>query len=179
MNKTQRIIITGGPGTGKSTILQHLEERGYPSFSEVSRAVIKKELEKEDSEILPWRDLSGFSDVVFNGQMAQYRRAEAGKINFYDRGLIDVIAYLRKDLLDSDALESLVEHYPYHKTVFITPPWPEIYSQDEERREDPEAMQAIHKSLVSTYKDFDYEIIEVPKAEAETRTKFVLNHLGF
>lgn len=176
MNNTLRVVITGGPGTGKSTIIDQLEQKGFPCHREVSRAVIKKELEK-GSDLLPWNDLPGFSNIVFEGQTSQYHRAEEHKINFYDRGLIDVIAYLRKDLLPADTLEDLVQHYPYHNKIFVTPPWEDIYRTDSERREDFETMQAIHDSLVDTYTHFGYQVVEVPKGQSYERTNFILKEL--
>lgn len=177
MEKTLRIVITGGPGTGKSTVLKGLQQRGYPCHWEISRSVIKEELEK-GTALLPWEDLPGFSEKVFTGQIAQYHQAEEGKVNFFDRGIIDVIAYLKKDLLPTEALEKLVEHYPYHNKIFVTPPWPGIYQQDTERREDLKTMEAIHHSLVDTYRSFAYEVIEVPKVASGKRVEFVLRHLN-
>ncbi len=176
MNSTLRVVITGGPGTGKSTILQHLAEEGFPIHHEMSRAVIKEELNR-NSDLVPWRDLPGFSQKVFKGQTGQWHEAVEGRVNFYDRGIIDVIAYLKKDLLPHDALSDLVHHYPYHKNVFLTPPWPEIYAQDTERREDLRAMQAIHDALLKTYQEFDYHVWEIPKTGSRERMNFVLQHL--
>lgn len=177
MNTTKRVIITGGPGTGKSTIIDLLEEKGYPCHREVSRAVIKEELAKGSTQ-LPWDDLSGFSNLVFDGQTSQYRHAEEGKVNFYDRGIIDVIAYLKKDKLPSDALEDLARHYPYYTKVFLTPPWEEIYAKDDERRENFETMTVIHKELKDAYTSFGYEVIEVPKGSSQERVNFILEQLG-
>lgn len=177
MGTTQRVIITGGPGTGKSTIIDLMEQSGYTCHREVSRAVIKKELAKGSTQV-PWEDLSGFSNLVFDGQTNQYRNAVEGKINFYDRGIIDVIAYLKKDNLPSDALEDLAKHYPYYSKVFLTPPWEEIYSMDEERREDFATMNVIHQELIDAYTRFGYEVIEVPKSSPQERVKFILGHLG-
>lgn len=177
MANTQRVIITGGPGTGKSSILHELEKMGFPVHQEIARAVIKRHLEA-GNDLLPWKDLGGFSDVVFNGQKSQYREAQEGRINFYDRGMVDVVAYLRKDSIPATSLEDLLEHYPYHPTVFMTPPWPDIYTQDVERREDEETMHAIHNSLVDTYSEFGYEVLEVPKISLGDRVDFILNQLG-
>lgn len=176
MDNTLRVVITGGPGTGKSTILDHLAEEGFPIHQEMSRAVIKEELNR-NSDLVPWRDLPAFSEKVFKGQTGQWHEALEGKVNFYDRGIIDVIAYLKKDLLPHDALSELVHHYPYHRSVFLTPPWPEIYAQDTERREDLRTMQAIHDALLKTYQEFEYTVWEIPKSGPRERMNFVLQHL--
>lgn len=173
---TQRVIITGGPGTGKSSIIGELEKMGYPCFTEVSRAVIKEEMAK-GTNLVPWRDLPGFSDKVFKGQTRQYHEAQEGKINFYDRGMVDVIAYLRKDHEPTDGLDALVEHYPYHHMIFLTPPWHEIYSTDEERKEALEDMEQIHHSLMDTYRSFGYEVVEVPRVALDERVAFILKQL--
>lgn len=177
MNNTTRVVITGGPGTGKSTILNLLSEKGYPIHQEQARAVIKEELSR-NSDLVPWRNLPAFSEKVFKGQTGQWHEAFEGKVNFYDRGIIDVIAYLKKDLLPHDALSELVEHYPYHQSVFLTPPWPEIYAQDSERREDLNTMQAIHDALLETYQQFNYQVFEVPRIAPRERVDFVLEHLN-
>jgi len=176
MKATQRVIITGGPGTGKSTIIDLLEQKGYSCHREVSREVIKQEIEK-GTDLLPWNNNEGFSNLVLDGQTNQYRKAIDGRLNFYDRGILDVIAYLRKDALPTEAMEDLAKHYPYAKKVFLTPPWQEIYAVDNERKENFEMMKEIHQSLISTYSDFGYEVIEVPKHSAEERVQFILSHL--
>ncbi|MDZ7846617.1 MAG: AAA family ATPase [Owenweeksia sp.] len=42
----KRVIITGGPGTGKTSVLSILSQLGYPTHEEISRKVIREELQK-------------------------------------------------------------------------------------------------------------------------------------
>ena len=46
---TKRIVITGGPGTGKSSIINELKQRNYTCFDEVSRQ--KAELEEHQQAV--------------------------------------------------------------------------------------------------------------------------------
>lgn len=56
------IIITGGPGAGKTTLINALADAGYPTFAESSRQLIEQQSQLEDG-ILPWVDLPGFAEL--------------------------------------------------------------------------------------------------------------------
>ncbi|MDZ7846618.1 MAG: AAA family ATPase [Owenweeksia sp.] len=57
-------------------------------------------------------------------------------------------------------------------------PWPDIYQQDAERREDLASQQTIHNALAETYHSFDYQVIEVPKLNIGQRARHILKELG-
>jgi len=178
MKQNLRIVLTGGPGTGKTTLLETLASQGHPVFEEYSRQVIREELAKQ-SDVLPWANLPAFSERVLAGRVEQWRAGvEKNTFLYYDRSIIDSLAYLVKDDLPIPAAwDLLAEQYRYASPVFITPPWPEIYQQDAERKESLATMQAIHDALVTTYRRYHYTVIEVPRGPVEERVRFVLEHL--
>lgn len=176
MIKTKRVIITGAPGTGKTTLLQLLQEKGYPCHPEVSRRIIKEQLAL-GTNLLPWDDLVNFSRLVNQGQIDQFKGVEEGICNFYDRGVPDVLAYLRKENIHVDELEKTAELYRYNPSVFILPPWPEIYGTDNERREDLAAMMEINNRLIEVYKDYGYHVIVLPKISPQERMEIVFSEL--
>ena len=47
------IIITGGPGAGKTTLINALADAGYPTFAESSRQLIEQQSQLEGGT-LPW-----------------------------------------------------------------------------------------------------------------------------
>jgi predicted ATPase len=51
---------------------------------------------------------------------------------FFDRGLLDAAAALRH--AGGDVAPSLLSAPLYNRQVFMTPPWPEIYTTDTQRR---------------------------------------------
>ena len=54
----QPIIITGGPGAGKTSLLDALARRGYMTFPEVSRSLIREQAAALPNGVLPWTDLA-------------------------------------------------------------------------------------------------------------------------
>ena len=174
MFNTVRRIITGGPGFGKTSILKELNRSNRSTFDEVARIVIKQEMAK-NSDHLPWLNNLAFSHKVLALQKSQYN--EASGFTYYDRGAPDILAYLNfNNQASFSDLEDFLKMYSYDTKVFFTPPWQEIYQQDEERKESFEQACKIHDALVETYSQLGYDLIEIPKYTIKERLAFVLSH---
>ncbi len=177
--KTKKIVITGGPGTGKSTVITELEKRGYAVQPEVSREIIR-EAKEQGIDQLFLEDPLLFSQKLIEGRVEQYHQADRmnAEVVFFDRGIPDVIAYLRysKTPVPPDFQRAAEEH-PYDQPVFVMPPWEEIYTTDFERYESFNQAQLIHNRLVNMYMDLGYFLIFVPFGTPEKRTDFVLDVL--
>lgn len=177
MQAVNRYIITGAPCTGKSTLISSLKSEGFPVFDEVARKVIAEQLEKRSSKV-PWLDNIGFSELVITQQQKDYNSASS-PINFYDRGIPDVLAYIKHFNTKKEWLkfEPIVKQHSYTPTLFLLPPWKEIYQNDKERLESFDDALKIHHALVETYSYFNYKIIEVPLASNKERLNFILKHI--
>ena len=174
MNK--RIIISGAPGTGKTSIISKLSESGYKCHKEVSREIIANQLQINGS-ITPWQDLFKFSEIVIKERLKQYKLA-TNKIEFYDRGIIDSFAYLLKDNIRiEEEWITIAKEHKYYKKIFITPPWEEIYHTDHERKEDFMSATKIHSHLLEAYEAFNYKPIIIPKTTIQERINFILNEI--
>jgi predicted ATPase len=56
-------------------------------------------------------------------------------ITFFDRGIIDQVSGLKDLNLSIPAhLAAATEWLRYHEKIFMMPPWPEIFSSDDERK---------------------------------------------
>lgn len=177
--KKKKIVITGGPGTGKSSIVHHLEELKYKCLHEISRDVIR-EAQLNGIEQLFLEDPLLFSRKLMEGRIDQFREAEEypSEIVFIDRGIPDVTAYM--DYLGTKYPEEFVEpsrEYKYDK-IFILPPWRAIYKSDNERYESFDQASKISRYLNDTYESYGYKPILVPEASIEERANFILNNLG-
>ena len=173
---TKKIIITGGPGTGKSTIINELIKRGYACLQEISRQVTLQAQKNGIDQLFLTNPLL-FSELLLKGRQQQYIESKnlETDIVFFDRGIPDVLAYM--DFIGDVYPESFIhlcKASPYD-TVFILKPWEDIYTSDNERYESFEQALQIHDHLVNTYKNYNYTLIDVPFDTVENRTNFILN----
>lgn len=172
----KRVILTGAPSSGKTSVLNYLKQLGFPTYSEIAREVIKNSL-ATNSDKVPWIDLIGFSDEVAHLQLKQHN-LPTSPLNFFDRGLPDVIAYLNNSNIETSPLiKSFLKDVNYHPKVFLFPYWEEIYYNDEERKESINEAKKIENHIINIYTNLNYTIIKVPKISISDRCDFILNSL--
>lgn len=173
------VVLVGGPSSGKTTLIDALKEKGNTCYPEVSREVIKEAQEQGIEQLFLENPLL-FSELLLEGRKKQFNAAlnEKAKIVFLDRGIPDVLAYMHYigDSYPAFFDQACKEH-KYH-SIFVLPPWKEIYVSDAERYESYEQAVLIHEHLLETYKKYGYEIIEVPKDSVENRIDFIMKHLA-
>jgi predicted ATPase len=174
--KTKRIAITGAPATGKTTLSAALESLGYPVFHEQAREIIQQSLD-QGTDILPWKDLNAFTEVVWQLRNQQYSNAVLGKINFYDRTNLDAYAYLIKGETQLTKKWSEELEQTHFDAVFFLPVWPEIHSLDKQRMETLEDCIEVDGYLKQAYREKGYDLIEVPMLSVEERVAFIEAHL--
>lgn len=171
-----KIVLIGGPGTGKSSILNEFIRREYQCMPEVSREVILN-AQKQGIDQLFLEKPMLFSELLLKGREEQYLEAEksTSDVVFFDRGIPDVYAYM--DYLGSDyppIFKEKCNQYLYTK-VFMCAPWQEIYVSDNERYETYEQSVKITTFLKKAYKEVGYDIIMIPFGTVEERCDFILD----
>ncbi len=174
-------VITGGPGSGKSTLIDALRTAGFRAATEVGREIIKQQVAIA-GRALPWQDPALFAELMLSWELRAYDAfsADAGPDPIvFDRGVPDVAGYLRLvGLPVPDHVQRAVTQCRYHTRVFICPPWPEIFEQDAERKQTLEEAVRTYESLAKTYAANGYTLVEVPRVSVRERASFVINDIG-
>ncbi len=173
------IVIIGGPGTGKTTIIDELMSLGYCCYPEISREVTA-EAKKQGIEQLFLENPLLFSELLLEGRKKQFKRAqeEPHDYVFIDRGIPDVLAYMHYIGDSYPAFFDAACREHQYSRIFILPPWEEIYVSDEERYENYEQAKLIYSHLAETYRTYGYELIEVPRGTVRQRIDFILGNLA-
>ncbi|MFM2229103.1 MAG: hypothetical protein RL607_361 [Bacteroidota bacterium] len=172
------IVITGGPGTGKTTIINQMVAMGHLCYPEISRQITLEAREQGIEQLFLEKPLL-FSELLLEGRKKQYFSAKDEEENrvFLDRGIPDILAYMHYigDAYPAFFDQACREHL--YTKVFILPPWEAIYQSDEARYENFEQAQLIYKHLQETYRSYGYDLVEVPVGSVEERIDFILNQL--
>ncbi|NEW82064.1 MAG: AAA family ATPase [Mariniphaga sp.] len=170
-------VITGGPGFGKSVLIQKLQELGYQAGGENARQIIEQQI-ANGGELLPWKDALGFEKRVMNERIKFLQSIDIEIVAFSDRGLPDQAAFSRyKGKEVSVQLKEAIAANYYAKKVFLTPPWRDIYRNDTIRTETFEEAEKIHHFIVKAYLDNGYQLINLPFVSPDERIEFILKSL--
>ena len=168
-----RLILTGGPGAGKTTVLQILKGKGFVCMPELARKVIQQRLAQGLS---PRPSPEEFAAQILAADGAQYDACpNVGGPIFFDRGIPDALGMLFDcSRITIEAAKQHIYQRPYNTRAFYFPAWEAIFTTDAERDQSFAESLAISERVRSWYEDLGYELIAVPIASPEARADFIL-----
>jgi len=180
-----KVIITGGPHTGKTTLLDALKAK-HPDFTyvpEPATLVIEAEHQRERSEegyegTFPWNNYAGFGPKVIAKSLELEKRLNSDGLIILDRSLIDTVAYAR--LNDCEHLLSeLYKHIEeaQYKIAFLCD-FVGSYQRSHIRSESPEEAQIIQKAIKIAYRESGIEVIDMPAMSLDERIALFENTLN-
>ncbi len=176
-----KIPISGGPCTGKTTLVEALHERFPDAYfvDEPATRVIDRELDfaarHEDYEPkVPWLDYPNFAPlaIVESEALEDVIPYEAG-VTFLDRSLVDNIAYGRingfEDLIPDVERKIWFARYSF---ALICQPL-EQYMATEVRRETAEEALFTHAAIEEAYRESGLEVVALPPVSIADRVSLV------
>ncbi|WP_438973265.1 AAA family ATPase [Polaribacter sp.] len=177
-NKQLKIVLIGGPSTGKTTVLNTLKSKGFFCLEEISRAVTIQAQKEGISQLFLSNPLL-FSQKLLEGRENQFLEAEKtnSKIVFFDRGIPDVKAYLDYFKTEYPPIYSEKCKEFTYDLIFHFKPWKKIHVIDNERYESFDEAIKIDGFITQAYTSLGYQIIEVPFGDVKQRVDFIINSL--
>lgn len=167
----QKYIITGAPGTGKTSIINELKKRKFECIDENARKIVSKERSSK-------KEIITCENIIADMRTQEYLKSPKDCVCFFDRSIFDCIAYLKTNHLDitSEILNN-IKLCSFNTKVFFTPIWEEIYRTDNERKENIIQARKIENVIFKTYKEYGYKLIQIPKKTIKKRADFIISKI--
>ena len=169
-------VITGGPGAGKTSLLNALSKYNVLCVPEVARQIIREQVE-QGGRAVPWDDAAQYKELMLQRSIEDFLRIDVDIPVFFDRGIPDALAYAK--LIGHASPAVIARQYRCNRDVFILPPWEEIYETDSERKQTFQEAIDVCRRLEDEYTSHGYNIVEVPRAGIEERAQFVLHQIHY
>jgi predicted ATPase len=178
----KRYILTGTPGSGKTSLLHELKSRGYSVVEEAATAVIA--LEHQRGNLEPWRHHDFIDKII---QLQKYRQIEAAtavdEFQVYDRSPVCTLALSRylgyppsADLLEEVA--RIERENIYHRQVFFLENLG-FCQPTEARKITFEQSLHFEKIHAEIYTSLGYELIKIAPEPLWKRVQIVTQWLRY
>ena len=178
----KRFILTGTPGSGKTSVIRELEKLGHAVIHEAATDVIAQEQAKGIEK--PWEEPDFVDEIIF--MQKERQMTITGDLQFYDRSpfctyaLDKYLAYWKGiEFTPSpvllDEIDRCLKNNVYQNKVFFFENLGFIEHTDARKisYEDALIFEQIH---LDVYKEFGFDAIMVPNGLTVTqRCEFILN----
>lgn len=173
--QTNWYVITGGPSSGKTTMVNILSKRGYQTTIEHARHYLDTQRANGKTVAEVKKHQRAFQLGVLDMQIEQEASLRPEDVVFLDRAIPDALAYYHflKLKPDRKLLRAMAD--VSYKKIFILDCLPLV--RDYARQEDEAAQEMIHRVLTEVYESLPFPIVRVPVLSAEERADFILQNL--
>lgn len=170
----KKIVISGGPHTGKTSLINALNER-FPEYSytpEPASTVLEEYALQEGNY---WRDifdspLRFCTACMWKSLQLEKAINHESEMSFQDRSLVDTIAYSRRDNCPDlvPIVKSLAKNALYDMVLFCEP-----VGEMSDRIESDYEAQITHKLLREAYEEMEIPIVSIPAISLDQRIELV------
>src|SRR4029079_1199074 len=107
-------VISGGPGSGKTSVVRELGKLGFRYAPEVARQIIQEQV-RVSGTALPWKDREAYTYAMLQRSIDSFvEHTPAVQPMFSDRGIPDTLCFARLiGLQDVRAIEEACRQYRY------------------------------------------------------------------
>ena len=180
----RKIVLTGGPWSGKSTLATRLSERGCAVAPEAAIRVIDALREElGDAPARHWREAHAHAFqlriAVLQEELEAEAMARGAAVVVCDRGLPDGIAYLRLRGHDVPAELTAAARRVRYDQVLLLDTLSDFRSRPDTGRTDDRADSLrLRELLDAIYREHGHEPLPVPELPLEERLDRICDLLG-
>lgn len=167
-------VITGGPSSGKTTIVNELAKMGFITFPDAARVLIDKEIKKGRLIEEIRKNEANFQKRILKTKIKTEEKAPKNKIIFFDNAIPCSIAYYKSCGLDPKEALRFCQKGRYKK-VFFLEQFP--FEKDYARTEDDIIVKKLNKFLKECYENLGYKLISIPIMSKERRVQRILKEI--
>ncbi|MDT7891134.1 MAG: ATP-binding protein [Thermoproteota archaeon] len=168
-------VVSGGPCSGKTTLIKYLESKGFPVLHETARKLVEKGiLKKEDFLDKNKRDF--IQRVIFKEQIRAEESVLSYPFVFLDRSVVDGIAYYWIINLEPPREMIEIASKRNYECIFILEQL-DKFEKDEVRYEEPEEAKKVHELIVRAYNMLGYKTIRIPVMPVKDRAILILKNI--
>lgn len=172
--KENYFILSGPPGSGKSSVLQVLKNKGIMVIDEPAREIIAEQRLIGGAGIYE-KNPNLFINLMLSRSIYQFKQyLKSDDVIIFDRGIPDFLGYADLAGIDSSIYMNAANVFRYHHTVLHMPFWDAIYVNDDERKMSADNAEKYGHMLEQGYDKANYKRVDVPFASIESRADFIL-----
>ena len=169
-------VISGGPCSGKTSVIMELKKRGKMVLEEPARFIAENDKRFAGKSIKNINHFE-FHNAILDFQVKQMNELELKKgVFFLDRGFVDTLAYASFHGLKIPKEKlKYIKSFKYEK-IFILSSL-DFYEQDKLRKETKKEQEEIYREIVKFCKELKYNFIIVPFMSIKERADFILKNV--
>lgn len=166
-------VITGGPSTGKTTLIDELNKRGYRTIPEAARMLIDIDINRGMTTQNTRSDEEKFQRGVAYAKQIIEQFSRPSDTIFFDRGMHDTLAYMMYYGYKIDLwLLELLKNSKYSKVFLLDPIG--VFREDYARTEDEAFVKSLHNLLARAYSSYGMTPVRVAPGTVQERLEYIL-----
>lgn len=169
-------VITGGPCSGKTAIINKFEKMGYNVVHEVARSLIESELEAGKTKEMVRSDDKAFQKRLLRKKIEVENNIPEEEVVFLDTAIPDSIPYFILSGISFDERTMKVFKKKAYKKIFLLEQLP-FFKEDNVRIEGDQLSMRINRLIFETYSSLGYEIVHIPFLPLEERVRLILSRI--
>lgn len=164
-------VITGGPSSGKTTVINELARLGYFVAPDMARDYISQEIANGRSLKEIRGNEAEFQRKVVKMKIEREKKIPKNKIMFLDNAVPCSVAYYQICGLNPQEVIPLCRKNQYQKIFFLEQlPMEKDYA----RIENAKTIKKLNKLLKEEYENLGYKVINIPATSTKERIQKIL-----